>query len=120
MATLTFDDVNKIITELENVNIKYTSYVCSAHKSTEKLLGILNDNKDTAKIYITVAGKSNALSGVIASNTINPVISCPPFKDNLDMMTNLQSSIQCPSNCPVMTILSPQNVAISCKRILNL
>lgn len=115
-----FKHVDKIKAELDNLNLKHTSFVCSAHKSTEKLLGILNDNKDTAKIYITVAGKSNALSGVIASNTKNPVISCPPFKDNLDMLTNLQSSIQCPSNCPVMTILSPQNVAISCKRIMDL
>ena len=110
--------VDKLKTTLANNNLNCKSYVCSAHKDTKGVLKIIEDNKENCKIYITVAGKSNALSGVVASNSNVPVISCPPFKDNVDMMTNLQSSIQCPSFCPVMTILDPINVSESCKRIL--
>ena len=32
-------------------------------------------------VFVTVAGRSNALSGVVAANTHRPVIACPPFKD---------------------------------------
>ena len=44
-------------------------------------------------VFVTVAGMSNALSGVVASNTNVPVIACPPFKDNTDMMININSSL---------------------------
>ena len=47
-------------------------------------------------------------------------INCPPFKDHIDMQTNLNSSIQNPRNVPAMTILHPINVALATKRILNL
>ena len=70
-------------------------------------------------VYVTIAGMSNALSGVTTCNTKYPVIACPPFKDNLDMQTNINSTLQCPSKVPVMTILSPENVALSIKKIFN-
>lgn len=30
-------------------------------------------------VYIAVAGRSDALSGVMSANTVNPVIACPPY-----------------------------------------
>ena len=63
---------------------------------------------------------SNALSGVVACNSSVPTIACPPFKDKTDQMVNINSSLQCPSKCPVMTILSPDNVAEVCNRMLNI
>jgi 5-(carboxyamino)imidazole ribonucleotide mutase len=71
-------------------------------------------------IYVTVAGRSNALSGVVACNTSYPVIACPPFKDKSDMMVNINSTLQMPSKVPVMTILEPGNVALAIKRMFNL
>ena len=70
-------------------------------------------------MYVTVAGRSNALSGVVASNSTRPVIACPPFADKDDMMVNINSTLQCPSYVPVMTILEPINVALSIKRIFG-
>ena len=64
-------------------------------------------------VFVTVAGRSNALSGVVASNVKYPVIACPPFKDKMDMFTNINSSLQYPSKVPVLTVLEPQNVAMS-------
>jgi 5-(carboxyamino)imidazole ribonucleotide mutase len=71
-------------------------------------------------VWITVAGRSNALSGVMAANSRHPVIACPPFKDKMDMQVNINSTLQCPSNVPVMTILEPGNVAIAIERMFNL
>ena len=116
------DHVNRLKEELNSLSICNSSYVCSAHKNTLGLIQILMDNEELPqnKIYVTVAGRSNALSGVVACNVKHPVIACPPFKDKLDMLVNIHSSLQMPSNVPVMTILEPRNVALSCLRIFNL
>ena len=116
------DHVDKLEKELDNFNIDHQAFVCSAHKKTRQLMGILDDmeNCPRRKIYVTVAGRSNALSGVVACNSRYPVIACPPFKDKMDMFVNINSSLQMPSKVPVMTILEPNNVAISCDRIFNL
>ena len=113
--------VNKIKYELSNLNIGYTSYVASAHKSTELVLSIIKKYGMLEQniVWVTIAGRSNALSGVVASNCNEPVIACPPFKDKMDMCVNINSTLQCPSNVPVMTILEPQNVALSIKRIFS-
>ena len=114
--------IDKITGELDKQHLNYQAFICSAHKYTQKLLNILGDleKSNYRLVYVTVAGRSNALSGVVACNTRHPVIACPPFKDKLDMLVNVHSSLQCPSKVPVMTILEPNNVAISISRIFNL
>mgnify|MGYP001448123787 CR=1 FL=1 len=128
--------VNKIKKYLRENNIYYQSHIASAHKSTRALLDILqtysmsiqqsrakyrlNPERQRRIIYVTVAGRSNALSGVVACNAKEcAVIACPPFKDKMDMMVNIHSTLQMPSNVPVMTVLEPVNVALACRRILN-
>ena len=111
---------NKIASNLDQ-NIIYNIYVCSAHKQTEKLIALLKRVRtNDSCVLVTVAGMSNALSGVVACNTTLPVIACPPFKDKMDMFVNINSSLQCPSNVPVMTVLSPSNTANCVLRILSL
>ena len=100
--------------------INCVHHVCSAHKNTRKLLKILKRlNREKEVVYVTVAGMCNALSGVVACNVEAPVIACPPFKDKTDMMVNINSSLMCPSDVPVMTVLSTGNAATCVKRILN-
>ena len=100
-------------------NIYCVIFYCSAHKEIGRLLDILNDYENSGKniVYITCAGRSNALSGVVACNTKYPVIACPVFSDKTDMAININSTLQCPSKVPVMVILEPENVALSVKRI---
>lgn len=115
--------IDKITTELNKLNIHSKAYVASAHKTPKKVLAILDNYEmyDNRKIvYICVAGMTNALGGVVAANTRYPTINCPPFKDKLDLLTDINSSIRNPSYVPAMTVLSPLNTAICCKRILNL
>ena len=40
-------------------------------------------------------------------------------KDNLDVMTNINSTLQCPSKVPVLTVLEPLNVAISIRYMFD-
>ena len=88
---------------------------------TKKVMAILDELNASNRniIFITVAGRSNALSGVVAAQSRYPVIACPPFKDKMDMMVNINSSLQCPSYVPVMTILEPLNAALTCRRIYD-
>ena len=108
--------------KLKDKGIYSVIYHCSAHKDTRGVLNILNryENQNRRLCYVTVAGMSNALSGVVSCNTRFPVVGCPPFSDKTDMLVNINSTLQCPSNVPVMTILSPGNVALAISKIFNL
>ena len=114
--------VMKIKKALDRSNIYSVAHYSSAHKNTRDVIKLL-DHYNSRKykiVWITVAGRSNALSGVMAANSRHPVIACPPFKDKMDMQVNINSTLQCPSNVPVMTILEPGNVAIAIERMFNL
>lgn len=116
------DHVDKIVQQAEKYNIRTKRHVASAHKNTKKVLDILDfyNASNGQVIFVAVAGRSNALGGVVACNTDYPTIACPPFKDKMDMQVNINSTLQCPSKVPVMTILEPVNVALCAKKIFNL
>jgi phosphoribosylaminoimidazole-succinocarboxamide synthase len=118
--------VEKICGELAKQDILAWVYYSSAHKNTQSVMKILDKyetkvSKDGCKlIYITVAGMSNALSGVVAANTANPVVACPPFADKDDFQVNINSTLQMPSGVPSACVLRPDNLASFCKRIFNM
>lgn len=113
------DWVNKIETALDAQGITHEWEACSAHKETRRLLELIDkwENSGDSIIYVTVAGRSNALSGVVACNTKHPVLAVPPFKDKDDFMVNINSTLQMPSNTPVLTVLEPENAAQAIARI---
>ncbi len=112
--------VEKIQAACEEFGIEQEWIAGSAHKEGEKVLATIRKYDDKKVIFITVAGRSNALSGFCAGHTKKPVIACPPFADKVDMMVNINSTIQMPSDVPAMTILEPRNAVIACKRIFEL
>jgi len=110
----------KITDKLDEFSIKWEQHAASAHKQPLKVLEILTDNKDNEKIiYITIAGRSNALSGFVAANSEFPTIGCPPFSDKSDMLVNIHSTLQMPSKTPVLTVIDPGNCALAVKRIFG-
>ena len=110
----------KITDKLDEYEISWEQHAASAHKQPLKVLEILNDNKDKEGIvYITIAGRSNALSGFVAANSNFPTLGCPPFSDKSDMLVNIHSTLQMPSNTPVLTVIDPGNCALAVKRIFG-
>jgi len=110
----------KITDKLDEYGITWEQHAASAHKNPLKVLEILENNIDGKDIvYITIAGRSNALSGFVAANCEFPTLGCPPFSDKTDMLVNIHSTLQMPSNTPVLTILDPGNCALAVKRILQ-
>jgi len=110
----------KITDKLDEYEISWEQHAASAHKQPLKVLEILDANKDSKDIiYITIAGRSNALSGFVAANSEFPTLGCPPFSDKSDMLINIHSTLQMPSNTPVLTVIDPGNCALAVKRIFG-
>ena len=110
----------KITKKLDEYDIAWEQHAASAHKEPLKVLKIIEDNKNKKKIiYITIAGRSNALSGFVAANSNFPTLGCPPFSDKSDMLVNIHSTLQMPSNTPVLTVIDPGNCALAVKRIFG-
>ena len=110
----------KITSSLDEFGIAWDQHVASAHKQPRKVLEILDANaNEESLVYVTIAGRSNALSGFVAANSEFPTIGCPPFSDKVDMLVNIHSTLQMPSNTPVLTILDPGNCALAIKRIFG-
>lgn len=112
----------KITKELDKWNIPSKVHVVSAHKVPELLLEVINKYNESKEpvCYVTIAGRSNGLSGVTAGSSIHPVIACPPFADKDDMAVNINSTLQMPSEVPVLTVLDPVNAALAIVRIFAL
>tara|TARA_B100001741_G_C16092432_1_gene387159 strand:+ start:149 stop:535 length:387 start_codon:yes stop_codon:yes gene_type:complete len=110
----------KITDKLDEYGIAWEQHAASAHKQPLKVLDILNANQDKKDVvYVTIAGRSNALSGFVAANSEFPTIGCPPFSDKSDMLVNIHSTLQMPSNTPVLTVVDPGNCALAVKRIFG-
>ena len=110
----------KITDKLDDYNISWEQHAASAHKQPLKVLEILQANEEAKDIiYITIAGRSNALSGFVAANSTFPTLGCPPFSDKADMLVNIHSTLQMPSNTPVLTVIDPGNCALAVKRIFG-
>ena len=110
----------KITNKLDDYGIAWEQHAASAHKQPLKVLEILETKKKEKDIvYITIAGRSNALSGFVAANSEFPTLACPPFADKTDMLVNIHSTLQMPSNAPVLTIIDPENCAMAVKRIFG-
>ena len=121
-STTDREHTTKIMNSLNSVGINAVCSYISAHKNTLTAVEVINDVNTLFKkvVWITVAGRSNALSGVVAANTDFPVLACPPFKDKVDMMVNINSTLQMPSKTPVMTVIDVNNTVLCCKRIFDL
>ncbi len=59
----------KITAELEKYSIRYNVNIASAHKQPLEVLNIIKSNAtEKGVVYITIAGRSNALSGFVVQS----------------------------------------------------
>ena len=70
-------------------------------------------------MYITVAGRSNALSGFTDGSVSAPVIACPPPSEAFGG-ADLYSSLRMPSGIAPAVVLEPANAALLAAKILGL
>ncbi|RLE10613.1 5-(carboxyamino)imidazole ribonucleotide mutase [Candidatus Aerophobetes bacterium] len=109
----------RISSVLERFGVECVLRIASAHKTPLKVLDIIKEYEIEEVVFITVAGKSNALSGFVDANTTRPVIACPPYGDRFTE-ADIFSGLRMPSGvCPLM-VLEPEQAALAALKILGL
>lgn len=113
--------VNRITAALDEFGIAYECRVASAHKSAGYLLDLLARYEVGGQVgvYITVAGRSNALSGLVDAHVTAPVIACPPTSEAFGG-ADVFSSLRMPSGVAPALVLEPQNAALLAAKILGM
>ena len=102
---------------LKAFGVNYEFRVASAHKTPEKVLEILKEFEGEKTVYVTVAGRSNALSAFMDSNTSKPVIACPPYSEKFGG-ADIYSSLRVPSGIGSVVTIEPEGAAIAVAKIL--
>jgi 5-(carboxyamino)imidazole ribonucleotide mutase len=95
--------------------------VGSAHKTPAHVVELLRgyEADPRPKVYITIAGRSNALSGFTDAQVSAPVIACPPPSDAYGG-ADIYSSLRMPSGVAPAVVLDPGNAALLAAKILGL
>jgi 5-(carboxyamino)imidazole ribonucleotide mutase/phosphoribosylaminoimidazole-succinocarboxamide synthase len=111
----------RILEALEGFGLAWEMHIASAHKTPEHLLHLLRQSEADGepKVYITVAGRSNALSGMVDAHVAAPVIACPPYGDKY-AGADLLSSLRVPSGVAPAVVLEPDNAALLAAKMLGL
>jgi 5-(carboxyamino)imidazole ribonucleotide mutase len=86
--------------------------IASAHRTPEYLLRLMREYSESGDeiVAVTVAGLSDALSGVVAAQRYFPVIACPPDLDKYQL-PKVFSTAFTPSDVPVAFVNDPQKAA---------
>jgi phosphoribosylaminoimidazole carboxylase PurE protein len=105
---------------LASFNIPCDLRIASAHKTPAALLDMLSNYEESGQVgaYITIAGRSNALSGMVDAAVLAPVIACPPRSDFLAQ--DIFSSLRMPSGVCAGVVLEPANAALLAAKILGI
>jgi 5-(carboxyamino)imidazole ribonucleotide mutase len=109
----------EVAKHLKMLGVGYEFRVASAHKTPEKVLTILKEFEKEKVIYVTVAGRSNALSAFVDANTTKPVIACPPYSEKYGG-ADVFSSLRVPSGIGSVVTIEPEGAAIAAAKILAL
>jgi len=111
------DFCNEIAKHVKTLGLEYLFRVGSAHKTPERVLQTLKEYEKQKVVYITVAGRSNALSAFVDANTTKPVIACPPYSEKYSG-TDIFSSLRVPSGVASLVTIEPESAALAAAKIL--
>jgi 5-(carboxyamino)imidazole ribonucleotide mutase/phosphoribosylaminoimidazole-succinocarboxamide synthase len=108
----------KIAGVLAKLGVDHVQRVGSAHKTPEHVLQVIEhyESGERPVVWVTIAGRSNALSAFVDAKVASPVISCPP----LSMPEDVWSSLRMPSDVAPLVVLDPANAGLAAAKIAAL
>ena len=115
--------VRKAKEVLDQFGIESTLHVYSAHRTPGEALNFAKEaEKNNYAVIIAFAGMAAHLAGVLAANTVLPVIGVPCESQGLGGLDALLSTVQMPSGIAVATvgIGNGKNAALLAVQILAL
>ena len=107
----------------DKFNVETHMEVISAHRTPKRAFEFAESaEKDGIEVIIAIAGKAAHLGGVIAANTIVPVIGIPAKTSVMGGMDSLLSVVQMPKGIPVATVAidGGENAALLAISMLSL
>ena len=124
--------MQKAAERLKKFKIEFDMTVASAHRSPDRTRSLIKEFENKGvKVIIAGAGGAAHLAGVIAAETILPVIGVPINSSPLQGFDALLATVQMPGGIPVATmavgeagaknaaVLAAQILALSDKEINN-
>jgi 5-(carboxyamino)imidazole ribonucleotide mutase len=120
-STSDLDTMKKAAEVLDELGIIYEMKVLSAHRTPDLLFEYIEQIEEKGyKIIIAGAGGAAHLPGVIASQTLLPVIGVPIETKVMGGLDSLLSMVQMPGGVPVATmgIGNAKNAGLMAARIL--
>jgi 5-(carboxyamino)imidazole ribonucleotide mutase len=114
------DHCTKISDACKQYGLETVLRIASAHKTPDHALSVLREYEasDRPRVYITVAGRSNALSGFTDGAVSAPVIACPPSSESFGG-ADVFSSLRMPSGIAPAVVLEPANAALLAAKIFG-
>ena len=104
-STSDLPKVEPAIEILKEYGVKVDVRCLSAHRAHVGLSAFIDEaNKNGTEVIIAAAGMAAALPGVVASQTVLPVIGVPLSGSVLDGTDALLSIVQMPPGIPVATV----------------
>ncbi len=115
------DKVKGALIILKELEIPYDVKVLSAHRTTIETLEFAQVAHEKYSVIICAAGMAAHLAGIVAANTLLPVIAIP-ISSTIHGLDALLSSVQMPSGIPVATVAidGSKNAAILSAQIIAL
>lgn len=114
--------IKSAIDTLRNMEIPYEVHVYSAHRTPDAAAAFARNAEENGfGVIVAAAGKAAHLAGVLAGNTILPVIGIP-ISASLGGLDALLATVQMPSGVPVATVAidGAANAALLAAQILAL
>ena len=108
----------------EELDISYELKITSAHRTPEQTKKLIKyyEEEVGVSVFIAAAGYAAHLAGVVASETIKPVIGIPIDSSSLMGLDSLLSTVQMPGGIPVATVTigkaGAKNAAILAAQII--
>ena len=100
-----FPKVEQAVIVLKKFGVEVDIQCLSAHRCSAELEEYLQKiNNDGTEVIIAAAGMAAALPGVVAAQTVLPVIGVPIKGASLEGVDALLSIVQMPSGIPVATV----------------
>jgi 5-(carboxyamino)imidazole ribonucleotide mutase len=111
--------------QLDSLGVGWRAHVASAHRSLARTLELVRQGEqDGVRVFICAAGMAAHLAGVVAADTVRPVIGVPLPGGVGDGLDALLSTVQMPGGVPVATVAvgkaGARNAALLAAEILAL
>lgn len=100
-----FEVIEDALQILKDFGVPFHLEVTSAHRTPERTVKLIKEAEARGTdVFIAVAGKAAHLAGVVASQTVRPVIGVPVESAALAGLDALLSTVQMPKGVPVATM----------------